>query len=254
MTEFIDRMLITSAFRIILSIAIGSITGCIDAGSPQVTLPTSGEWQNRIAIVAAATQYFQPPLMDCLKKPDGDSGATPTQTNLRPVVVVYGDSWSPIYKRMKTDTQADTSIHWVFDDSSPNWMEGPVGLRWKGQNGWLILKRWPGLNAFLKMWEQSQKSTAIRSAAPMIRRSVIYGRGTNSGWSWPGDLRQHLTGTHGVNPTIVNGWTDRQCMSYHDAMHDGRYASISRHRAISSCNLYRRRVRSGNCPNGNCPL
>jgi hypothetical protein len=50
-------------------------------------------------------------------------------------------------------------------------------------------------------------------------RGGLYYRGQTQ-WSWPGDLRSHLVGTHGLSWDTVNGWSDGQVMAYHNQDHN----------------------------------
>ena len=42
-------------------------------------------------------------------------------------------------------------------------------------------------------------------------------------WSFPGDIRQHLTDPsqpHGLSPDLIRGWTDEQCIDWHNRHHE----------------------------------
>jgi hypothetical protein len=42
-------------------------------------------------------------------------------------------------------------------------------------------------------------------------------------WTYPGNIRQHLTDAsqpHGLSPELIKGWTDQQCIDWHDRHHE----------------------------------
>lgn len=104
--------------------------------------------------------------------------------------------------------------------SAPFPIEGYPTLHWMDENGkpWTYLG-WPGIEKFEQIW---------RNPVPKVQASAPYA----ARWTWPGNLADHLRGTHGAS---VGGLTHDQMELLHDQLHEG----------VATGNGY--------CPSGNCP-
>ena len=94
----------------------------------------------------------------------------------------------------------------------------------------------------------SQPTPVTYSQPVPIQRTVSntssgYYDGTSQ-WTYPGDIRSHLQGTHGVGNTA--GMTKNQMEALHDSLHNGS-RSVSRSRTVT------RSVQQSACPGGVCP-
>jgi hypothetical protein len=117
----------------------------------------------------------------------------------------------------------------VFSDKPPKWSSGksfPV-IVWKhGKQEW-YQEGWNGYARFKDRWEKSRTAAVPPPAREANRAGVGYTPlrhgSVPSRWSWPGDLRVHLTQPpHSLNPSRVARMSDRECVAWHDAWHDKR--------------------------------
>ncbi len=102
---------------------------------------------------------------------------------------------------------------------------------WRHGDKTYSLIGWEGLDKFLKQYDATKRAAAgtvdspgyQKPAAVSIPYRWVY-RG-RSGWTWPGDLREHLARTHSIN---VEGKTFEQLEALHDALHEGRNVKLRR--------------------------
>jgi hypothetical protein len=93
----------------------------------------------------------------------------------------------------------------------------------------------------------SQPATVSYTPPVPTQKIVTTSSGYYDGTSqrtYPGDIRSHLQGTHGVGSTA--GMTKDQMEALHDSLHNGS-RSVSRSRTVT------RSVQQSACPGGVCP-
>jgi hypothetical protein len=154
-----------------------------------------------------------------------------------PVVTVYLKIGSCIpCDNFLADTKDVGDLPFQF-----NWVSGPDPWGYAASRGYPLFvwvnpttgiqdstTGWSGLAAFKRRYTQRPLQMSATSpiqlqyVAPQVyytqpRATTLYYRSGRSRWSWPGDLRTHLYQTHRVN---VSGWSDDQCIQYHDSYHD----------------------------------
>ena len=93
-------------------------------------------------------------------------------------------------------------------------------------SGWRVRSGWFGAEEFERLFRSHDKPVLLptirktQSVQRVAHRPLIF-RG-QAEWSWPGDLRQHLTtGPHGLSRATVDSWSDSQCIARHNADHNG---------------------------------
>lgn len=79
---------------------------------------------------------------------------------------------------------------------------------WESPNGVMQFEGWYGVDHLVKEWTRTQ--TKFK---PVQKQTNTY----TPSWTWPGNLSQHLQGTHGVS---TNGMTQDQMERTHDSLHE----------------------------------
>ena len=93
------------------------------------------------------------------------------------------------------------------------------------------------------------------------RQPIMSGSLGGGHWTWPGDLTDHLSGTHGQDPAKLAAMTPQQRATLHDQLHTGGAARVFQPQPVLSgfqggymlpqYNGFQ--LAGGGCPNGQCP-
>lgn len=228
MNDFIDRLLIGTALKIILGVVLAAISGCLPAGDASAAVSDTG-WRYRIAIAAGAESHFQPSLPDGLRK-QGSVEKAVAEANA-PLVTVYTASWCLACRPIRAEVKDETEINWVFDEHPPKWVKSYPTIYWRGATRWWKMEHWPGLKPFMVRWRLSQQAPA-QAVKPIATHGLYHGPYTQSVWSWEGDLRQHLSEEHGISMSVLVTMSDTAVIAQHDALHEGssRHGRRSKHK------------------------
>ena len=143
-----------------------------------------------------------------------------------PYVFGYTKERCPPCETLKQDAPRLNSPRIELKDP-PDWALSksfPV-LHWETPSGWKMQEGWYGAGKFLDTYDKSMKSVPASAITPPTRvvvsnRHGLYYGSHPSGWSWPGDLRHHLSTTHGYDAGYLAGLSDAQVIAIHDADHN----------------------------------
>lgn len=145
-----------------------------------------------------------------------------TKNQERPLVTFYCASWCVPCQQAKAELNDvklpfDIKIIDVSNGGQPDWCDSLPAFAWdhKGQTRYVL--GWPGVKKLIKQWEATNKEQPHARSSPANRWPAM--TGYQPGWTWPGDLRQHLQSTHGVNE--AGQLTQDQAEALHDALHQG---------------------------------
>lgn len=161
----------------------------------------------------------------------------------RPVVFLYVAPFHcPPCEAAKRDIKAwkNSPMRFVVDKSPTIQVDSYPTLHWNDSNGkGKIITGWPGIQSFEATWratmeagkkavEGSDRLGSLSPQAPQPRNRYPPMAGYRPGWTWPGDLRQHLLSTHGVSE--AGELTQDQAEALHDALHEGHSLEAIRRR------------------------
>lgn len=136
--------------------------------------------------------------------------------------------------------------------AAPDWMTVPR-VEWEG---YYVEGNNPTAVLALLRGDPSM-ATPIKTVAA---RQPITSSGPS--WTWPGNLRSHLSGGHGFSEEQLAGLSQSELIALHDNSHNGSSASrsVSASRGASARmfrgpRLFSRRMfgGGGGCPGGSCP-
>ncbi|MES2790088.1 MAG: hypothetical protein V4719_10730 [Planctomycetota bacterium] len=227
----IDSIMFVLAAMIVIVVLLVASTSANAEGGFTVTAGTvSGTNTSGGGYTITYENPWYPPKPQPKPKPKVQALADVDQ---RPIVYRLTASWcgpcqalSAYLTKAVRDKLPFQIIDWNVD--TQGWMGASSipAFWWKAPRGNLRCP-WSNVENLVATWKASQ-APVVKAGAKSDAQAAA--DNYQPGWTWPGDLRQHLHATHGIGE--ASQLTQDQAEQLHDALHQGYSAEQIRRYAI----------------------